>query len=129
MKRNLTVLVAEDDPNDAELLRLALRAEGLGNPVQIVENGQKAIAYLCGQGEFSDRQRYPFPSVMFTDLKMPMVGGFEILQWLRDHPECNVIPVIVLSGSKLPGDVKRAYQLGANSYIQKPVDLDNGRLW
>src|SRR5258708_6317532 len=107
------------------LLRLALNRCGIKNPVQIVTDGQEAIEYLQGAGKYHDRSQYPFPSVIFTDLKMPRVGGFEILEWLRAHPECSVIPVIILSASRLEADVQRAYQLGGNAYLVKPSKLED----
>jgi CheY-like chemotaxis protein len=118
--RNLTILVAEDSPTEALLLLKALAAAHITNPVQIVQDGEEAIAYLRGSGQYANRARHPFPSVILTDLKMPRLDGFEILKWLRAHPECSVIPVIVLTNSSIPDDIRLAYQLGANSYIIKP---------
>jgi CheY-like chemotaxis protein len=114
------ILIAEDDPNDAFMITRTLKKVGVLNPVQIIENGEQAIAYLRGDGEYKDRAVYPFPGVIITDLKMPKVDGFEILAWLRRHPECGVIPTVVLSASAIESDVVRAYQLGANCYLQKP---------
>jgi CheY-like chemotaxis protein len=121
--RHLTILVAEDEPNDVLLLRKALMRAGIENPIQIVGDGSEAIKYLQGEGEYADRVHHPFPSIIFTDLKMPRLGGFEILKWLRDHPHCNVIPVIVLSASAEDKDIKEAYDLGANAYLVKPARL------
>jgi len=117
------VLIAEDNPDDAELLRQAIRLAGTENPVQIVPDGRKAIEYLEGKDGYADRQAFPFPEVIFTDLKMPVVSGFELLEWLRNHPECRVVPLIVLSSSQYDADVKRAYELGANCYLTKPSSL------
>jgi CheY-like chemotaxis protein len=120
MHRNLTILVVEDDADDAFFLRRALSDEKILNPVQVVANGKEAIAYLLGEGAFADRMVYPFPSVIISDLKMPLFSGFDLLEWLQKHPECIVIPFIVLSSSKLDADVKKAYVLGANAYLVKP---------
>jgi CheY-like chemotaxis protein len=120
VNRHLTILVVEDNPAEALLLKKALASAQITNPVQIVENGQEAIHYLSGSGKYVDRVQYPFPSVILTDLKMPRVNGFDILRWLRAHPECSVIPAIVLTNSALPEDISLAYQLGANSYMVKP---------
>lgn len=114
------ILIAEDDPNDAFILQRTLKKVGIHNPTQLVENGEDAIAYLQGEGKYTDRKAFPFPSVIITDLKMPKVDGFGVLQWLKNHPECGVIPVIVLSASAMESDVVRAYQLRANCYLQKP---------
>jgi CheY-like chemotaxis protein len=115
------ILIAEDDSNDAFLLQRILKKVGILNPVQIVEDGEKAINYLRGEGKYSDRTVYPFPGVIITDLKMPKVDGFEVLKWLKSHPECGVIPVVVLSASAIESDIVRAYQLHANCYLQKPA--------
>lgn len=115
-----SILIAEDDPNDALILQRTLKKVGILNPVQMVENGEEAIAYLQGNGKYADRTAHPFPGVIITDLKMPKVDGFGILRWLTNHPECNVIPVIVLTASAMESDVVKAYQLHANCYLQKP---------
>ncbi|MDB6122762.1 MAG: two-component system response regulator [Pedosphaera sp.] len=123
MERHLTILIAEDEPNDVLLLRKALAREGIDNPIQVVNDGMEAIKYLQGEGQYVDRAHYPFPSVIFTDIKMPRMGGFEILKWLHTHPDCSVIPVIVLSASAEEKDIKQAYELGANAYLVKPATL------
>jgi len=118
------ILIAEDDANDAFLLKRGLKKVGIENPVQIVENGERAIAYLRGDEKYADRKAHPFPGVVITDLKMPKVDGFEVLKWLRSHPECSVIPVVVLSASALEADIVRAYQLHANCFLQKPASQE-----
>lgn len=114
-----SILVAEDDRNDAFMLQRTLKKVGIMNPVHLVEDGEQALSYLRGDGKYKDRTRFPFPGVIITDLKMPKVNGFEVLKWLKRHPECGVIPTIVLSASGLEQDVVRAYQDGANCYLQK----------
>jgi CheY-like chemotaxis protein len=123
MDRNLTILIAEDSEDDALFLKRAFRKIGMTNAVQILTNGQDVIDYLRAEGKFEDRRQFPFPSVLFTDIKMPRVNGFEVLEWLRDHPECKVIPTIMFSSSGQPEDVERAYKLGANAYFIKPASL------
>src|SRR5687767_1809491 len=81
--------------------------------------------YLKAEGKFEDRSQYPFPSVMFIDIKMPRVNGFEVLQWLKDHEHCRIIPVLVFSSSEQPEDIERAYQLGANAYLVKPNKMED----
>ncbi len=120
MNRNLTILVAEDDENDLLLLKRAFLKNGITNPTHLSPDGADACAYLKGEGVYSDREKYPFPSIIITDLKMPKFSGFEILEWLKNHPNCHVIPVIVLSASRQEEDVKKAYQLGANAFLNKP---------
>jgi len=123
MDRNLTILIAEDSEDDGLFLERAFRKIGMKNAVQILTDGQEALDYLRGAGKYEDRHRFPFPSVLFTDIKMPRVNGFELLEWLRDHPECKVIPTIIFSSSEQAEDVERAYQLGANAYFVKPASL------
>lgn len=124
MDRNLTILIAEDDENDIQLLEVALRRAGIVNPLQFVSDGEEAIDYLCQRGRFTDRLQFPFPSVVILDIKMPRFSGLEVLHWLRDHPECSIIPSIVLSASAEPQDVQQAYELGASTYFQKPPSIE-----
>jgi CheY-like chemotaxis protein len=121
--RHFTILLAEDDANDALLIKRALAKNGIGNPLQIAPDGEEAIAYLSGAGKYGNRAEYPFPQFFITDLKMPRKSGFEVLSWLQEHPDCLVVPTIVLSSSKQHEDIKKAYQLGANSYLTKPADF------
>lgn len=120
----LIILVAEDDSNDVALLHRAFIKAGITMPVHVCRDGAEAIAYLKGEGIYADRAKYPFPRMMFTDLKMPRCDGFDLLKWLDDHAECGVIPIIVLSASGQDEDVKRAYQLGANAFFCKPSTFD-----
>ena len=120
MGEKLIILLAEDDPNDVMLMQMALAKSGLTLPVQVATDGADAMAYLKGEGQYADREQYPFPRVLITDIKMPRVSGLELLKWLQDHPECNLIPKIVLSSSQQEKDVTRAYQLGTNCYFVKP---------
>src|SRR5688572_597687 len=116
--QRLVIVVAEDDPNDVLLLQRAFQKNGIPLPVHVCYDGADAMAYLKGEGRYADRQSYPFPRVFITDLKMPRCGGFEILEWLNNHPECSVIPKIVLSASAEERDVRKAFQLGANCYFR-----------
>jgi len=120
VKDDFTILVVDDDPNDAILLQKAIRANDITNPIQIVRDGGEAIDYLEGRGAYSDRGEFAFPKVIISDLKMPRLSGLELLEWLRKHPKCSVVPMILMSGSGLPRDVEQAYRLGVNSYFQKP---------
>jgi CheY-like chemotaxis protein len=121
---NGTVLIVEDEENDAFLLKTALKKAGIPNPIQVVENGRLALDYLAGSGEFSDRETHPLPSVIFLDLKLPQVNGLEILKWIREEPSLPPIVVVVLTSSSLDEDIDRAYRLGANSYVVKPSSRD-----
>lgn len=118
------IMIAEDDANDVFIVQKSLKRAGINNPVKWVEDGEQALEYLRGEGQYENRQEYPFPGVIITDLKMPKVNGFEILRWLRKHPECGVIPTVVLSASAQERDVVQAYQMGANCYLQKPATVE-----
>jgi CheY-like chemotaxis protein len=120
-KWQLDVLLVEDDSNDVELFTRAFIKSGRTRFFQVVRDGEEAIDYLRGQPPYEDRDAYPPPNVIITDLKMPRTDGFRLLQWLHDHPECAVIPTIVLSGSALEGDVRKAYSLGASAFMNKPA--------
>lgn len=118
------ILIVDDSEEDVELLKIAIRRARVPNPVQVVRDGQEAIDYLCARGPYEDRQAYPFPGVLFLDLKMPRLSGFEVLKWLKEHEQCKVIPVMVFSASGIDTDVTRAYQLCASCYLVKPNSLD-----
>jgi CheY-like chemotaxis protein len=116
----LIILVAEDDPNDTLLLKRAFTKNNIDLPVHVCVDGQDAMDYLKGCLRYEDRDRFPFPRVLITDLKMPRCSGFDLLAWLQSHPDCNLIPKIVLSASDQEQDVIRAYELGVNCYFRKP---------
>ncbi|WP_138502380.1 response regulator [Nostoc sp. PA-18-2419] len=116
-----TILLAEDDSDQVLLICRALRKANLMQCLQVVSNGEAAISYLCGEGEYADRERYPLPILVLLDLKMPRKSGFEVLEWLKQQPKLRRLPVIVLTTSKETIDVHKAYDLGVNSYLVKPV--------
>jgi CheY-like chemotaxis protein len=120
-----TVLLVEDDPDDVLLTRRAFAKAHFPTPLHVVSDGQGAIDYLGGEGEYADRGRFPLPLILLLDLKLPRRSGFEVLQWLRGQPGLRRIPVVVLTGSGQSVDVNRAYDLGANSYLVKPVRSDD----
>jgi CheY-like chemotaxis protein len=117
------ILLAEDNEDHVILTKRAFKMAGLLNPLFIVENGEQAIAYLKGEGKFANRSEYPLPTLLLLDLKMPGKNGFEVLQWLRGQPTLSALRVVVLTTSDEIHDVNRAYQLGANSFLTKPVDF------
>jgi len=121
---SVVVLHIDDDPNDTELFRAAVRKAQADFQLQNVHDGEQAIAYLSGSGAFADRARYGRPALILLDLKMPRASGFEVLRWIRARPDLLDVPVIVLSGSELQEDVRRAYALGANSYLVKPSGFE-----
>ncbi len=118
------ILLAEDDPNDVLLLQRAFHKAGLRDRLKVVRDGEQAIEYLAGRGDYADRNRYPLPFMLLLDLKMPGTDGFEVLHWLRAEQTLKRLLVVVLTSSNLQADVDRAYDLGANSYLVKPVEFD-----
>jgi CheY-like chemotaxis protein len=120
MYEQFPILIAEDDENDAIILERALRKVGFENPFHFCRDGIEVLEYLRGEGPYHDRVKFPFPRVLITDLKMPKMGGLEILKWLHLHAECNVIPKIVFTASKQASDIQEVYKFGANSYLVKP---------
>jgi CheY-like chemotaxis protein len=122
-----TILVVEDDENDQFLIERAFRSAGVTSPIHIARNGAEAIAYMMGEGKFTDRQTYAYPTFVMTDLKMPQVDGFGVLEFLKGNPEWAIIPTVVFSASADHDDIKKSYMLGASSYHMKPQDTDTLR--
>lgn len=118
------ILLVEDDPNDVLLMQRAFRKAEITNPVQVLGDGEAVVRYLAGNGEYADRDRYPLPGLILLDLKLPLRSGHEVLVWLQQQPTLKRIPVVVLTSSNEVVDVNRAYDLGANSYLVKPVSFD-----
>jgi CheY-like chemotaxis protein len=118
-----TILLVEDSEDDELFFRHAVKRSGLHFHVYCLHNGDEAIDCLKGKSPYNDRRAYPFPDIIVTDLKMPKSNGFDLLRWLQDHPECAIIPTIVLSSSFIDGDVREAYHLGANAFAAKPGSI------
>ena len=117
------ILLAEDDANDTLLIQRAFQKAGFGSLLKTVSNGKQAIDYVAGGGEYADRSRFPLPFLLLLDLKMPGTNGFEVLTWIRSQPDLKRLLVVVLTSSNLQTDVDRAYELGANSYLVKPIEF------
>src|SRR5512132_2547028 len=103
------ILIAEDDENDVFLIKRALHQAQFDNPLQVVQNGEEAIAYLKGSAPYEDRDKHPMPALLLLDLKMPRKNGFEVLSWVRQHPEYNSLAIVVLTSSQESADDNRAY--------------------
>ena len=116
-----TILLAEDDENDVMLIRRAFSKSHVVNPIACVANGEEAVAYLSGEGRYADRTAHPLPVMLLLALKLPRLSGHEVLKWLRGQNGLRRLPVVVLTSSREPADINRAYELGANSYLVKPV--------
>jgi len=119
------ILLAEDEEDYVLLIRHAFSQAKIPNPLHVVWNGQEAIAYLKGEGKYSNREEYPLPDLLLLDLKMPRVNGFEVLQWIRAQPGLAPLRVLVLTSSEQLRDVNEAYRLGANSFLVKPLDFED----
>ena len=121
---NPTILVADDNADDVELLRRAFSKAGFGRGLHAVRGGQQVIEYLKGDGDYADRNRFPLPRLVLLDFRMQGLSGEEVLRWIRQRSEFKHLPVIVFSGSEYQEDINKAYDLGANSYLIKPQALD-----
>jgi CheY-like chemotaxis protein len=121
--RQISILVAEDDEDYAFFIGKALENLNFMPPITVLNNGEEVINYFSGQGKYADRNLFPCPDLLLTDLKMPRVSGLEVLGWIQENPELAIIPTIVLSSSADPRDVSRAYDLGANAYLVKPSNF------
>lgn len=124
MNEKQTILLVDDSQDDIFLMRTAFKKAEFNSPLQEVHNGEEAIAYLKGEGVYSDRNHYPLPSVMLLDLKLPMQNGFDVLGWARTQPAFKRLAIIILTASARTEDVERAFDLGASSYLVKPSSLN-----
>jgi CheY-like chemotaxis protein len=118
------ILIVEDNPDDALLLRRAFVKAKLLNPIHFVSSAEEAVAYLISTGKYQNRTEFPLPALILLDLKMPGMSGHGFLAWLRAQPAFQTLRVVVLSDSDDLRDVSLAYQLGANSFLTKPADFD-----
>ncbi len=119
------ILLVEDNPDDEALTLRAFSKNEVRRPVVVAHDGVEAIEYLFGTGEYANRDRHPLPEVILLDLKLPRIDGLEVLRRIRAEEATAMLPVVVLTTSGEPRDVQQAYQLGANSYIRKPVDYQD----
>lgn len=124
MKKLEHILLAKDNEDYAVLFRRALQAAEIDASLEVVHDGKEAVDYLTGAGRYEDRTKHPFPKLFLLDLRMPRMDGFEVLSVVRQRLGFTQLPVIVLTHSDNPADVKRAYELGATSYFRKPDSLE-----
>lgn len=121
------ILLVEDNADDLELTLHALRADKVVNKIEIARDGEEALDFVFCRGRFSGRSPGTQPSLVLLDLKLPKVDGLEVLREVRNNPSTRTIPVVILTSSKEERDLVTGYQLGVNSYIQKPVDFSQFR--
>jgi CheY-like chemotaxis protein len=119
-----TVLLIEDNVDDVDLIRYAFGKARVANPLAVVSDGDAAIAYVEGRSGYADRRAYPLPCLFLLDLKLPKRSGFEVLEHIRVTEATRRTPVVVLTSSNQEPDIRQAYDLGANSYLVKPVGHD-----
>jgi CheY-like chemotaxis protein len=124
MSDRKTILLVEDDRDDVFFFQYALENAGVNNPLKIAVNGQQAVDYLAGTGQYADRVKFPLPGLVLLDLKLPIKTGLDVLRWLQAQPHLVGVVVVVLTSSSESADVESAYSLGARSYLIKPVALE-----
>lgn len=124
MNKDHVILLVEDNPDDEELTRLAFKECSFANELVVARDGQKALDYLHATGKYSGRDVCDQPKMVLLDLKLPKVDGLEVMQRIRADERTKFLPVVILTSSKEEKDLVASYSLGANSYIQKPVDFN-----
>ncbi len=122
-KKERTILLVEDNPDDVELTLRALKKYNIKNEINVVRDGAEALDYLFATGAYSDRDTTAMPAVVILDLKLPKVDGLEVLQRMRADERTKLVPVVVLTSSNEEQDMVNSYKFGANSYVRKPVDF------
>jgi len=115
------ILLLEDSPDDAFLLQRAFQKAGVSNRLHVLHDGERALEYLEGRGEYADRLMWPLPVLALIDLRLPRRSGLEVLERVRSRPGLRRLPIVVLTSGADPSDVSRAYDLGANSLLLKPM--------
>lgn len=118
----ISILLVEDNPQDVELTFRAFRKRKFMNPIHVARDGEEALDYIHRRGHFA--QDAPVPGLILLDLKLPKIHGLQVLQEIKTHPVYRTVPVVVLTSSQEDADIQRSYELGANSYIVKPVEFE-----
>ncbi|CAN5602664.1 response regulator [soil metagenome] len=122
--RPIRILIVDDSRMDVELTLDAFRQVRLANQVRVARSGQEAVDYMLGAGPYADRLRHPLPDIVLLDLKMPVTDGFEVLRRIKGEPDVRRIPVIIMTSSREEGDRALSYDIGANSYLVKPISFE-----
>ena len=121
----VNILIVEDNPSDAELMLRAFKKNKLANELYVAEDGEEALDFVFNRGKFANRTSRANPRVIFLDLKLPKVDGLEVLKKIKSNADTKGIPVIIVTSSREDPDIKAAYELGANSYVVKPVGFED----
>src|SRR5688572_17576786 len=119
-----TILLVEDDANDVFLMERAFGIASVPVQVQVARDGREALRYLHGEGKYADRERHPLPSLTLIDLNLPYVQGLEVVKQIREDPHLRKLIVVVLTSSVADSDIEQAYEVGVNSYLSKPNNLE-----
>src|SRR5882724_1784491 len=125
MPERAVILIVEDNEVDLLFIHRAFAKAKVLNPLVSVQTGEEAIAYLKGEGRYVNRAEHPLPDLVLLDLKLTGITGFQVLKWIRQQPGLKALRVVVLTGSTAIEDINLAYQLGANSFLAKPIDFDS----
>jgi two-component system, response regulator len=123
--KSVEVLIVEDNPYDAELSLRVLLKHHLAEVLYVVEDGKEALDFIFCRGKYASRIKNRSLKVVFLDLQLPMISGLEVLREIKSNPETEKLPVVILTSSKEDPDITTAFELGANSYVVKPVDFSN----
>jgi two-component system response regulator len=124
METDVEILLIEDNVDEAQLVIRSLKKNNLANRLLHIDDGEEALDFIFARVNYADRKSKPLPSLILLDLKLPKVDGMEILKQIKSDPVTRAIPVVILSSSAVQHDVVRCYELGANSYVVKPVSFD-----
>lgn len=124
-RKEVEILIVEDDPNDVELILRALEREGIDNKLLVVKDGVEALAFIFSRSPYAYRKNEKNPKIIFLDLKLPKVDGFDVLSQIKSDEKTKSVPVVVFTSSMEEKDIVKCYKLGANSYTVKPMDFDD----
>lgn len=123
-KKERTILLVEDNPDDVELTLRVFKKYSIENEVTVVRDGAEALDYLFATGAYAERDKSTMPAVILLDLKLPKIDGLEVLRRIRADERTKLLPVVILTSSKEEQDIVNGYKLGANGYVRKPVDFN-----
>jgi len=124
LESDKVILLVEDNPNDEALTLRAFKKSQILNQIDVVRDGQEALDYLFCEGQYAERDKDLLPQVILLDINLPKIDGLEVLRHLRANDKTRIIPVVIMTTSDEQNDLITSYQLGANSYVQKPVELN-----